>query len=284
MRTIWKGFLQFSLVTIPMRLYTAVDSSAAIRFNQLHKEDHGRVAYDKTCKSCGDSLHPEDIVKGYEFAPDEYAILTDEDLQLLRLKSRRVLEIQGFVPADEIDHTLFDTPYFIGPDGEVAGKGYALLTQTLRDTGKMGVGKFSLRDREDMVLVGPHGGGLITYKVRYPETIRDIGEVPNIEGGQIVEEELKLAHHLVEAMSMDLSQIELKDTYHEAVKTLIEEKISGRQVVRVADDIKPVVDIMAALRESIAKSKGKPQAKQKKARNGVPKDVSRKTASKRRAA
>ena len=161
MSTVWKGYLRCSMVTIPIRLYNAVDSSTRIHFNQLHIKDHGRVGYDKVCKSCGEVLPPQEIIKGYEFAPEQYVTVTAEDLKQLRLKSTRVLEIEGFVEANEIDATLYDTPYFAGPDGEVATKGYALLAKALASSHKLGVGKLVLREREDMVLVGPREGGLM---------------------------------------------------------------------------------------------------------------------------
>ena len=256
MRSIWKGYLRFSMVTIPIRLYNAVDSAATIGFNQLHKQDHGRVGYEKKCKSCGDALRADEIVKGYEYAPDEYVLITTDDLGKLRLKSTRVLEIEAFVAASEVHQTLFDTPYFAGPDGEVAEKGYALLSEALKSSDKVGVGKLVLRDREDMVLVGHHEGGLMLYKVRYPRLIRDINAVPHLGDHEAVGEELQLAQSLVEAMSTSLTQIELKDTYHEAVREMIEAKVEGKEVVTAAEDVKPVVDIMAALRESIAQAKG----------------------------
>ena len=255
LRSIWKGYLRFSMVTIPIRLYNAVDSGATIRFNQLHTADHGRVGYDKTCKSCGHTLRAEDVVKGYEYAPDEYVIVTQDDLKTLRLKSTRVLEIEGFVEADQVHQTLFDTPYFAGPDGEVAGKGYALLTEALTSSGKMGVGKIVMRDREDMVLVGPHESGLMLYKVRYPQVIRDIGEVPDLGQDDVEAQELQLARQVIDVMSTSLGQIELKDTYHEAVKELIAAKVAGKEVVSVAEEVRPVIDIMAALRDSIAQAK-----------------------------
>ena len=266
MRSIWKGYLRFSMVTIPIRLYNAVDSSTTIRFNQLHNKDHGRVGYDKSCKSCGETLGPEDIVKGYEFAPDEYVVVSGEEMKTLRLKSTRILEIEGFVPASEVHQTLFDTPYFVGPDGEVAGRGYALLAEALRKSRKMGIGKLVLRDREDMVLVGQHKGGLMVYKVRYPHVIRDIGEVPSLGGYEVLGEELQLAQHLIEAMATSIGKVELKDTYHEAVRELIEAKIEGKEVVCVAEEVKPVIDIMSALKDSIAQAKKKPTQKAKPAK------------------
>ena len=263
-RSIWKGHIRFSMVTIPIRLYNAVDTgSSHIRFNQLHKEDNGRVGYDKKCKSCGEALSNDEIVKGYEYSPDEYVIVEDEDFQKLKLKSTKVIEIEGFVEADEIHQTLYDTPYFAGPDGDVAVKVYGLLSEALKASGKMGVGKVVMRDREDMVMIAHHEGGLMIYKVRYPQFMRSLGDIPNIDGIDVGAEELKLAQSLVDSMTTTLGQIEIKDTYREAVQEMIDAKIEGKEVVTVAEEVKPVVDIMSALRESIeqAKADKKPMKK-----------------------
>jgi len=264
MRSVWKGHIRFSMVTIPIRLYSAVDSSgSSIRFNQLHREDNGRIGYDKKCKSCGDALSNKEIVKGYEYGPDEYVIVDDDDFQKLKLKSTKVIEIEGFVEADEIHQTLYDTPYFAGPDGDVAVKVYGLLSEALKASGKMGVGKVVMRDREDMVMIGHDSGGLMIYKVRYPQFIRKMDDVPNLDQSEVSADELKLAQSLVESMTTTLEEIELKDTYHEAVKEMIHAKIEGKEVVTAAEEVKPVVDIMAALKESIEQAKAvkKPMAK-----------------------
>ena len=255
MRSIWKGHIRFSMVTIPIRLYGAVDSGSTISFNQLHKEDNGRVGYDKKCKSCGEALSNKEIVKGYEYSPDEYVIVEDEDFQKLKLKSTKIIDIAGFVDAEEIHQTLYDTPYFAGPDGDVAIKVYSLLSEVLKASGKLGVGKVVMRDREDMVLIGHQSGGLIIYKLRYPQFIRNIEEVPDLTTAEVAPEELKLAQSLVDSMTTNLGDLELKDTYHEAVREMIDAKVEGEEIVTAAEEVKPVVDIMAALKESIEQAK-----------------------------
>src|SRR5690348_7558455 len=117
MKSIWKGHIRFSLVTIPIRIYSAVNSQETIRFNQLHKEDNGPVGYDKKCKKCGKVLAAEDIVKGYEFEPEQYVIIPAEDLNNIKLKSTKVIEIEGFIESNQVHPTLYDAPYFAGPDG-----------------------------------------------------------------------------------------------------------------------------------------------------------------------
>ena len=257
MRSIWKGHIRFSMVTIPIRLYNAVDSGSSLRFNQLHKEDNGRVRYEKVCRSCGDNLSGGDIVKGYEYAPDEYVIVQDEDFEKVKVKSSRIIEIEGFVSAAEVDVSLYDTPYFAGPDGEVAVKVYALLAGALRDSGRLGVGKVVLRDREDMVLIGCREQGLVVYKVRYPQFLRRVEDVPGLAGGEVSADELQLARSLIDSMTRSLDQIEIKDAYHDAVRQMLDAKVAGREVVAAGEDqVAPVVDIMTALQESIELAKG----------------------------
>ena len=168
MRSIWKGHIRFSLVTIPIRIYNAVDTEETIRFNQLHKEDHGAVGYDKKCKKCGKALTAEEICKGYQFEPEQYVIVSPEDLAKIKLKSTKVIDIEGFIDVEEVHPTLYESPYFAGPDGPVASKTYSLLSQALKASGKVGVGKVVLRDREEVVMISPLDGGLALYKLRNP--------------------------------------------------------------------------------------------------------------------
>jgi DNA end-binding protein Ku len=268
MRSIWKGHIRFSLVTIPIRIYNAVDTEETIRFNQLHKEDNGPVGYDKKCKKCGKVLAAEEIVKGYQFEPEQYVIISPEDLEKIKLKSTKVIEIEGFIDASQVHPTLYESPYFAGPDGVVAAKTYSLLTQALEASGKVGIGKVVLRDREEVVLIAPLESGLVLYKLRNPEELRKIADVPQLEKMEVNKDELKLSISLVESMATNLEDVELKDHYRDALREMIEAKVDGKQVVTVAEEEKPVVDIMTALRESIEKTKAqkKPMEKAKGAK------------------
>jgi DNA end-binding protein Ku len=265
MRSIWKGHIQFSLVTIPIRIYNAVDTAETIRFNQLHKDDNGPVGYDKKCKKCSKVLTNDEIVKGYQFEPEQYVIVTSEDLEKIKLKSTKVIEISGFIDRDEVAPSLYDSPYFAGPDGPVAAKTYSLLSEALKTSGKVGVGKVVLRDREEIVMISPQDGGLILYKLRHPSELRSMTDVPQIERKEINKDELKLSISLVESMTSSLKEIDLADHYSDALRELIEAKVAGKQVVAVAEEQKPAVDIMTALKQSIeqAKAKKKPMEKAK---------------------
>src|SRR5690349_9312433 len=265
MRSIWKGHIRFSLVTIPIRIYNAVDTAETIRFNQLHKEDNGAVGYDKKCKKCGKALSAEEIVKGYQFEPEQYVIVAAEDLEKLKLKSTKVIEIEGFINASEVHPTLYESPYFAGPDGPVAAKTYSLLSQALKASGKVGIGKVVLRDREEVVMIAPQEGGIVLHKLRNPGELRKMENVPQIEPREANKDELKLSINLVESMTASFKELDLTDRYRDALREMIEAKIAGREIVGAPEEEKPVVDIMAALKQSIeqAKAKKKPMEKAK---------------------
>lgn len=262
MRSIWKGHIRFSLVTIPVRVYNALETSQKVQFNQLHKEDGGPIGYDKRCKKCKQVVTNEEIMKGYPYEPEKWVVVDQEDFEKVRLKTTRIIEIDGFVDASEVHPTLYDSPYYVGPDGEVSSKAYALLRETLKETGKVGIGKVVLRDREDVVVVAPHKEGLVLYKLRYPQEVRNIHKVPQLDGGPALDDAaLKLARSLVETMATSLSQIEMKDRYSDALREIIEAKIEGKEVVGYVEEEEPIVDIMTALKQSIDQAKRKPMVK-----------------------
>ena len=262
MRAIWKGHIQFSLVTIPVRIYNAIDSGQSISFNLLSKEAHNPVSYEKKDKVTGEPLRNEDIVKGYQYEPGQFVIIEQEDLDKVRLKSTKVVEIEGFVNKEEVHPTLYEAPYFIGPDGEVAAKTYGLLAAVLKDSGKIAVGKVVLRDRETPVLLTPLEKGIVMYRLRYPNEVRSINEVPQLLEVKADKEQLKLAKTLVDSMTTKFANIEMKDHYYDALKAIIDAKVQGKEIVTVVEEEPKVVDIMTALKASIDAAK-KPMEKAK---------------------
>jgi len=262
MRAIWKGHIQFSLVTIPVRIYNAIDTAQSISFNLLSKEGHNPVSYEKKDKVTGETLRTEDIVKGYQYEPGQYVIIDNEDFAKVKLKSERVIEIEGFVDSSEVHPTLLETPYYIGPDGDVSAKTYGLLSETLRQTGRIAVGKVVLRDRETPLLLAPMDKGIVMYRLRYPDEVRSISEVPQLLEVKADKEQLKLAKTLVDSMTKKFSQIEMKDHYTEKLRNIIDAKIEGKEVVMVEEETPKVVDIMTALKASIDAAK-KPMEKAK---------------------
>jgi DNA end-binding protein Ku len=261
MRSIWKGHIRFLLVAIPVRVYNAIETSEQIHLNQLHKDDYGPIGYDKRCKKCSKVVSKDDIIKGYQYAKDQYAILEPDDLAKVKLKTTKVIDIVGFVDKSEISPMLYDSPYFVGPDGEVGAKTYALLREVLKDTGKIGLGKVVLRDREDFIAIAPQEEGLVVYKLRYPKEVRKMAEVPQLEHHEIDKNELKLAHTLVEQMVTSIGEIEMRDRYSDALREIIEAKIEGKEVAGFVEEEQPTVDIMTALKESIKQAQRKPMVK-----------------------
>jgi DNA end-binding protein Ku len=273
MRAIWKGHIQFSLVNIPIRIYNAIDTAQTISFNLLSKEGHNPVSYEKKDKVTGKVLRAEDIVKGYQYEPGQYVIVNEEDFSKVKLKSERVIEMQGFVKSDEVHPTLFETPYFVGPDGDAAAKTYGLLAAVLKESGKVGVGKVVLRDRETPVLITPHEKGIMMYRLRYPDEVRSINEVPQLLEVKAEKEQVKLARMLVDSMSTKFSKIEMKDHYHDKLKAIIDAKVAGKEIVTMTEEEPKVVDIMTALKASIEAAKKKPMEKAR----GAAKQAEKKT-------
>ena len=267
MRSIWKGHIRFLLVAIPVRVYNAIESSEKIQFNQLHRDDYGPIGYDKRCKKCGQVVTSDQITKGYQYEPDRYAIVEPEDIAKVKIKTTKAVDIIGFVDRDEIPTTFYDAPYFAGPDGPVSEKPYALLREVMKQTGKVGIGKVVLRDREDLVAVFPHEDGLVLQKLHYPHELRKMQDVPDLEGVQnltpqkLNKNELKLATTLVQEMTTTLGEVDTEDNYHAALKSLIESKIKGKKVVEFEVEELPRLDIMSALKKSLQQSNRKPMVK-----------------------
>jgi DNA end-binding protein Ku len=263
MRSIWKGHIRFLLVAIPIRVYNAIESSEKIQFNQLHREDYGPIGYDKRCKKCNQIVSADQITKGYQYEPDRYAIVEPDDIAKIKIKTTKAVDIIGFVDAGEIPTTFYDAPYFAGPDGAVSEKPYALLREVMKQTGKVGLGKVVLRDREDLVAVFPQENGLVLQKLRYPHEVRSIENVPEIAGANTLDKkELQLATTLVEQMTTTLEEIDMTDQYHEALKKLIDSKVKGKKTVEFEPvEELPRLDIMSALKKSLQASSRKPMVK-----------------------
>jgi DNA end-binding protein Ku len=245
-----------------VRIYSAIDSGQSISFNQLSKNTHNPVKYVKMDKVTDETLSAQDIVKGYQYEPGHYVLVEKEDLEKIRVRSTKVIEIEGFVNAEEVHHTLFEQPYFIGPDGDVAAKTYGLLMKTLENSGKLGVGRVVLRDKENIVLLTPHKKGMVLYKLRNPREIRNIATVPKVDDvGEVDKEQLKMAQTLVDSMSRKFDEIDTTDHYYEALREMIDAKIEGKEIVTFVEEEPEVVDIMTALQASIAETKKKPMKK-----------------------
>jgi DNA end-binding protein Ku len=258
MRSIWKGTIRFSLVSIPVRIYNAVETSEKIQFNQLHRDDFGPIGYDKRCKKCSQVVTNDQIAKGYQYEPDRYALVEPDDLAKIKIKTTKAVDIVGFVNREEIPSTFYDAPYFAGPDGPASENPYALLREVMEQTGKIAVGKVVLRDREDLVAVLPYDGGLLLQKLRYPHELRNMADVPQLENVQQLDSqklnanELELATSLVEQLATTLPEIDTQDNYFNALRMLVDSKIKGGAVAEFEQvEEVPKLDLMSALKQSL---------------------------------
>lgn len=267
MRSVWKGAITFLLVSIPVKIYNAIESSEKIAFNQLHAGDClGPVGQKKQCKKCEAVLTNDEITKGYQHEPDQYILITPEEIASITPKSNESIEIVGFINPTEIPTTYFDASYFVAPNGPSAGKPYALLREVMKRTGKVGVGKVIMREREELVTISPHDNGLTIQKLHYRHEVRNITNVPGIANMPAAEEsELQLAEMLVDNLLTTFEELDTVDHYHTSLKGMLETKVAGGTVeskAQLAEPI-PAIDIMSALRASLdARAASKTQTPQ----------------------
>jgi DNA end-binding protein Ku len=255
-RSMWKGAIQFGLVTIPVKLYLATESRAGVSFNMLHETDLSRIQMKIFCPVEEEIIPRTDTVKGYEYAPDKYVVITDEDLEKLPLKTVRSIEIEQFVDATEAEsQTKFvKQAYYLEPD-RVGRKAFQLLKEVLLDKGLTAICKIVIRDREALAALDPFENTMLLSTLYWPDEIRALGELdlPE-EEAEIKPAEKKMAAQLIEAMTGEFDPAAYRDEYREALMQVIESKIEGRETVEVEApaEATKLVDLMAALQASVS--------------------------------
>ena len=289
MRSVWKGAITFLLVSIPVKIYNAIESSEKISFNQLHAgECLGPVGQKKQCKKCDAVVTNDEITKGYQHEPDQYVLITPEEIATITPESNESIEIVGFIDPTEIPTTYFDASYFVAPNGTSAGKPYALLREVMKRTGKVGVGKVIMREREELVTISPNENGLIIQKLHYRHEVRAITNVPGIANVPAAEEsELQLAELLVDKLMTTFDDLDTVDHYHVALKEMLETRISGGtiEVKTQTTKVEPAIDIMSALQASLnATPKAKTEDKSQRTLTLIPAAAEEKQPRKKRTA
>ena len=251
-RPTWKGYIKVSLVTIPVRVYPATESSATISFNQLHNVCQTKIQQKKWCPKCEIELTQADIVKGYEFEKGRYVVVGDEDIEKVRVESTRVINLERFTDANAIDAIYLERPYYLAPDGPVAKDAFAVIREGMK--GKAGIGKVALYGREYLVKVEPRERGLVMYTLRHANEIRsmkaidELADVPEA----VKPDEVKLARQVIGTFEGDLDFEAYHDEYQEGLREIIDAKISGREIVAPEVEAPPkVVNLMDALRKSL---------------------------------
>lgn len=252
-RALWKGSISFGLVTLPISLVSATEAGDALAFNLLHRKDKSRIIEKRFCKKEDVEVPWKDIVKGYQYAKDQYVVITDEDFEKVRVPATQTFEIRKFVPAADVEDLYFNYPYYVTPEGRSAMKGYALLRDALRATGKLAIGTIVLRQREHLAALEPAGDALVLTTMRFAHEIRqakDLGLPASGKGWS--ESEMKLARQLVDTLSGEWDPADYRDTYSEALRRVIEAKVKGKEPSPTELPAPArVTDLMEALKRSL---------------------------------
>lgn len=293
-RALWKGAISFGLVTIPVSLYPAKDARENLSFHMLHREDLRRV-HNKRVDEEGHEVALEDIVKGYEYERDRYVVLEPADLKRANIEATQSIDIMQFVDGADIDITYYDTPYYTEP-AKAGRRAYALLRETIRRTGKVGVAKLVIRERQHLCAVLADGPVILAYTLRWPYQLREAADLDlpseDLDELAVTDQELKMAEQLVEAMVGEWHPEQYRDTYRDDLLRMIEEKAKGGKMTADREP-KPqegaeVVDIMALLRRSVEEKKSAPattgRATSNRAARGTGGPAGAKQAGQRRAA
>jgi DNA end-binding protein Ku len=263
-RSMWKGAIQFGLVTIPIKLYLATESSYQVRFHMLHEKDQTRIQMKTYCPADDEVISRTDTVKGYEYAPDRYVVITDEDLEKVPLKTVRTIEIEQFTKADDDDsNTRFvKQAYYIEPD-KIGRKAFYLLRSVLEDEGLTAICKVVIKDREALAAMDPFGDTMLLTTLHWPDEIRSTKELdlPD-EGLDFKPAELAMAKQLVSAMTGEFQPQNYKDEYRDALMKVIEAKIEGTEPEEIEqpEEGGNLVDLMAALEASVKATKASREA------------------------
>ena len=251
-RPTWKGFLKVSLVNIPVKVFPATESAATLSFNQLHAECQTRIQQKKWCQHCEREVTSSEVVKGYEFEKGRWVVVSDEDIQKVRVESTRVINLVQFADDTEIDPIYVDRAYYLAPDGPMAGEAFAVMREGM--AGKAGIGKVALYGREYLVAIRPQKKGLVMYTLHHDAEIRSIDQIEELNSvpGKVKPEEMKLARQVISTFDAPLNLKDYKDEYAEGLRTIIDAKVAGEEIVAPeAEEPAKVVDLMEALRRSL---------------------------------
>lgn len=256
---IWNGTINFGLVTIPVKLFTAVRENE-LHFNQLHAKDKGRIRYQRVCEACGKEVPWDDIVKGYEYEKGDYVILSDEDLKQANVEATQSIDIVQFVDLDEIDPMYYEKPYYLEPEKK-GRHAYALLRDALAKSNKVGIARVVIRTREHLAALKPNGDALVLEIMHFADELVEVGDfnIPDRKEAPLANE-MKAAQMLIGTMSGPFEPEEFRDKYRDDVLAMIEARAKGqpqKKAAKKAPAPSKVVNLMDVLQQSLAERKGK---------------------------
>jgi DNA end-binding protein Ku len=286
-RAIWSGSISFGLLNVPVKLYSAV-SKKSVSFRELRESDGSRIRHKRVAEADGKEVDYNDIVKGYEIAPEQYVVITRDELEELDPKKTRAIEVLDFVDLDDIDPIYFDHPYYLGPD-KGAERAYALLVKAMEDSRKVAVCRFVLRNRESLAALRPMDGVMTMATMRFADEVVSPGEISEVLGEDVEapkKKELDMAKALIDSLTAEFDAGQYKDEYREEVLALIERKAKGESIVTTETEApKPTKapDLMAALEESLAAVKAEEATSKKPAKKPAAKKPASRSRSKAKA-
>ena len=251
-RSIWTGAISFGLVNVPVKLYSAV-SKKTVRFHQLHEKDGVRIQQKRFCPADGEEVSYDQIVKGYEITPDQYVVITSEELESLEPRKTKTIDIEDFVDLEDIDPIFYDHPYYLLP-GTGAAKPYKLLVEAMRDSTKVAIARVVIRQKEQLVAIRPTGDILTMETMNFADEVIPHDKFDDAPGADIEtsSREIDMARQLIDSLSSDFDPSKYHDTYRERVLELIETKAAGREIaVQPVEEPAQVPDLMAALEASV---------------------------------
>ncbi|MGO9211169.1 MAG: Ku protein [Terriglobales bacterium] len=256
--SVWSGYLTFGLISMPVRLHSAARGSR-VEFHMLHRDDHVRIKQQLYCPQDERVVSRDEIVKGYEYEKDQYVVIEPADIKKIEPKTTKAMEILEFVKSSQIDPVYFESSYYLVPE-EAGQRPYALLTRALEESEYVAIAKLSMHNREYTVFLRPMNNGLMLHTMYYENEVRQVDQFGQTSGIELKEAEIKVAHQLVEALAADFDPKKYTDTFEENVRKLIQARLEGKEVAAVEKPRKlaPVVDLMAALKESLAQIPKKP--------------------------
>ena len=272
-RPLWKGAITFGLISIPVRLYSAV-SEKSMKFHLLHEEDKGRIKYERHCSKCGKEVAWDDIIKGYEFSKDHYVTFSDDELDSIDVDSVKAIDVEAFVPLHQIDPIYFNKTYYVIP--ETGGlKAYKLLVDALEAEGQVGVAKVAFRDKEHLATIRLKDDVFVLETMHWPDEIQEPAFDELTKDVKIKDTEVKMARQLIQQLADDFRPEEFRDLYRDRLQELAEKKIEGEEIAiahEPEEEPTKVVDLMEALKASVAEAK-----KRKASNSGAKKKTSAKS-------
>lgn len=256
-RPTWQGYLRLSLVSCPVALYSGVSRTGEVRFNMLHKSTHNRIRMVATDPETG-PVDRADIVKGYEIEKGQYVVITDEEIENVRLTTTRTLDIERFVDQAEIDRLYWNEPYFLGPDGEMALEAFAVIREAMGRAGKVALGRLVMHQRERLMALEPRGNGILSYSLRSNREVRNPAEIfDQIPDAKPNPQMVDIATKIIDQLEGPFDPSMFNDRYEDALRNLIREKEKGHKIAAVAEPKEAeVIDLMDALKRSLGQTGG----------------------------